>query len=308
LFAADQPYKTFVKAIEHQYFVLRAQESLCSRGSATWDHRTIWECHLTRVGGSVAIEGVADWEGRYFVSGRKYKLKSSKFDSGKNFLELKVWAEPLTRGLLEDEIRIQISDASQLSTGQLEELFFGMFLRPSEDKEAYEANINHKLIERYLDPEPELFTLPEESRRNVLLAIRFLGFPPQPKLERVGPSLYIPANLTDINVYNDIRVSKNQRLATTIEGQLKDIRVFAQQASKLPVIKGVKFQWSDFHRSFLEENSLPREEKLELLVPLQVIADFTAGNLSAFELLQKSVLRADGMKVTLTSYEPIGAQ
>jgi hypothetical protein len=124
----------------------------------------------------------------------------------------------------------------------------------------------------------------------------------------VGPSLYIPANLTDINVYNDIRVSKNQRLATTIEGQLKDIRVFAQQASKLPVIKGVKFQWSDFHRSFLEENSLPREEKLELLVPLQVIADFTAGNLSAFELLQKSVLRADGMKVTLTSYEPIGAQ
>src|SRR5712664_4217289 len=73
LFAADQPYKAFVKTIEHQYFVLRAQESLCRR-TVAWDQRRIWECRLTKAGSSVAIEGVADWEGRYFVSGRNYRL------------------------------------------------------------------------------------------------------------------------------------------------------------------------------------------------------------------------------------------
>src|SRR5258708_6829426 len=67
LLAADQPYKAFVKSIEHQYFVLRAQESLC-RKAVAWDQRRIWECRLTKAGSSIAIEGVADWEGRYFVS------------------------------------------------------------------------------------------------------------------------------------------------------------------------------------------------------------------------------------------------
>jgi hypothetical protein len=306
--ASEQPYKAFVKTIEHQYFALRANESLCRR-SLAWDKRTIWECRLTESDRSIAINGVSDWEGRYFVSGRSYRLKSAKFESSKNVLELKVWAEPVARGILEDEIRLEIPDASQLDVGKLEGIFFGIFLRPNQNKEVYETAINRKLIERYLDPEPELFVLPEESREKVLRAIHLMGFPPQPKLEKVGQDLYIPANfIADSSVYNDIRVSKNQRLATTIERQLKDVRIFAKQAAELPAIKGIKFQWSDFHKSFLEESAAPTEERLEMLVPLSAIGEFAAGNLSAFELVQKSTLRADGMKVTLTSYEPIGSQ
>ncbi|HXL21352.1 MAG TPA: hypothetical protein VOA78_02710 [Candidatus Dormibacteraeota bacterium] len=306
--SSEQPYKTFVKGIEHQYFALRANEALCRR-SLAWDKRTIWECRVTPSDRSIAINGVNDWEGRYFVSGKSYRLKSAKLDGGKNVLELKVWGEPVSRGFLEDEIRLEIPDASQLDVSKLESIFFGIFLRPSENKDAYEAAINRKLIERYLDPEPELFALPEGSREKVLLAIRLMGFPPQPQIEKVGRDLYIPANfIPDSNVYNDIRVSKNQRLATTIEKQLKDVRIFAKQAAELPVIKGIKFQWSDFHKSFLEESASPTEERLEMLVPLPAIGEFLAGNLSAFELVQKSTLRADGMKVTLTSYDPIGSQ
>jgi hypothetical protein len=49
-------------------------------------------------------------------------------------------------------------------------------------------------------------------------------------------------------------------------------------------------------------------EKIEMLTSLSVLNDFAAGNLSGFELTQKSILRVDGTKVTLTSYEPIGAR
>jgi hypothetical protein len=308
LLANEQPYKVFAKAIEHEYFALRIQESLCSRTPA-FDNRTIWTCRLTKVDRGVAVNGIADWEGKYFVSGRRYRLKSAKLDGSKNVIELKVWGEQFTRGLLEDEIRLEISDASQQDPHSLEYLFFGIFVRRDEAIKDYEAKINHELVERYLDPEPQLFVLPQETRDKLLNVIHMMGFPAQPKLEHVGQDLYIPANLiADTSVYNDIRVSKNQRLATTIEKQLRNVRIFAEHAIGLPVVKGIRFEWSDFHKDFLQESSFPTEEKLEMLVPLQAIAEFVGGNLSAFELVQKSTLRTDGMKVTLITYDPIGSQ
>jgi hypothetical protein len=306
--AADQPYKTFTKSIEKQYFPLRAHESLCRRHTA-WDSRSIRECRLTKVGESVAINGVADWEGRYFVSGRKYRLKSTRLEGHGETLEIKLWAEPVGRGALQDEIRIEIPEVSGMDAAGIEHIFFGVFLRPSEDLNAYETAVNRKLVEQYLNPEPELFALPLEKREKILSVVHLMGFPAQPKLERIGQDLYIPADLVaDFSIYNDLQVSENRRLATTIEKEMKDIRMFGEQAGQLPVIKGINFRWKVYHKNLTDERAAPTEEDIHFLVPLQAISEFAAGNLSAFELTQRSLLRADGVKVTLTSFDPIGSQ
>jgi hypothetical protein len=39
---------------------------------------------------------------------------------------------------------------------------------------------------------------------------------------------------------------------------------------------------------------------------VEALKSFSDGNLSSFELVQKSILRENGVKVTLTSYDPIG--
>lgn len=306
--AADQPYKAFVKEIQKQYFAFRANEAACEHTYSLWNERAIHICRLTRSGGRTAINGTSDWEGKYFVCGRKYRLKSSRLDKRKDTLELKLWDKPVS-GRLQDELQIQIPEASRMDARGLEDIFFGVFLRPSEDLQAYEAGIDKKLIENYLDPEPELFALPLRDREKILHAIQLMGFPAQPKLERVGQDLYIPANfIPDDSVYNDLRVSENQRLATTIEKQLKEMRLFAEQIGNPPVIRGIKFEWNVYHQDLTDEKAVPTVEQIEFLVPLQAIRQFDAGNLSAFELVQRSLLRADGIKVTLTSFDPIGAE
>jgi hypothetical protein len=47
---------------------------------------------------------------------------------------------------------------------------------------------------------------------------------------------------------------------------------------------------------------------MQLLAPVAALQEFVAGNLSALELIQKSILRENGTKITLTTYEPIGAR
>lgn len=306
--AASQPYKDFVKSIQNKYFVLKANEGACNHTYSEWDSRSIFVCTLTRHGNVTAINGAADWEGKYFVSGRKYRLKSSRLDKAKDTLGLKLWCEPAA-GMLEDEIQIEMPEASRTDEDGLEATFFGVFLRPSDNLQTYEASIDKKLIENYLDPEPELSALPIEDREKILKAIRMMGFPPQPKLERVGQDLFIPADfIPDSSVYNDLRVTENQRIATTIEKQLKDIRLFAEQVGNLPVIRGIRFEWLVYHKDLTDEEAAPTVENIEFLVPLQAVREFTAGNLSVFELVQKSLLRADGIKVTLTSFDPIGSE
>lgn len=307
--AANQPYKDFVRRISGQYFTFRANEALCHSSLSTWDGRTILECQVSRVGQSIAINGVGDWEGRYFVSGRAYKLRSAKLERRKDMLQLKLWARPLSRSLPQDEMQLEVPDALQMNESGFEQVFYGVFLRPTENLQKYEAKVDEELIREYIDPEPELFLLPLQERDKILQAIRVMGFPAQPKLERIGHDLYIPANLiADTSVYNDLQVSKNQRLATTIEKQMKDIRLLADQADKLPVIKGIRFEWKVYHKNLLDERDPPTVEDVEFLVPLQAISRFAAGNLSTFELVQQSLLRADGIKVTMTSFDPIGSQ
>lgn len=53
---------------------------------------------------------------------------------------------------------------------------------------------------------------------------------------------------------------------------------------------------------------MDKVEKMELIVPKEAIREFGDGKLSAFELVQKSILRENGLKITLTSYDPIGAR
>jgi len=123
---------------------------------------------------------------------------------------------------------------------------------------------------------------------------------------RTAPELKL-----DFDLYNDVRVSKNQRIASSIEGLLNDFRRISAATTSFPnEIAGVKFEWNVYHRNFLNDGKYLQDsdtrERMEMLVPREALKSFSDGNLSSFELVQKSILRENGVKVTLTSYDPIG--
>jgi hypothetical protein len=127
-------------------------------------------------------------------------------------------------------------------------------------------------------------------------------------MEKVGQDLYIPDNLIgDGSIYNDITVSKNQRIASSIERLLPEIKLAAVGLEGLPTaIHGVRFYWTVIHRDFLDGGN--SSERLEMLVSAESIKKLAAGNMSVVEMLHEATLREDGTKVTLSSYEPIGAR
>lgn len=308
---ADDPFKTFTKSIEKGTFVFRANEALCRRDRSVWNQRTIFICQLkTEADGSVSIEKVADWEGSYFFSGTRYAFKSAALSTSSPMgYVVKLWAEKRLPGRPQDEIQLVIPPQRQ--SQDFEKMFFSAFLRASENPETYQEKINDLLLERFINPEPELAALSTGERQKTLTAIRLMGFPPQPKLERVERALYIPASLgIDTNEYNDLKVTKNQRLATTIDKQLKEMRSLIEKATDIPeAVKGIKFQWSVAHRDFLKQGvGAGSVDRLELLVPLEALKGYSGGNVSAFELVQKSILRSDGIKETLATFDPIGAR
>ncbi len=151
--------------------------------------------------------------------------------------------------------------------------------------------------------------LPDEQRLKLLIAIRSISLSSRPKLERLGKALYVPATVIgNISVYNDIRVSKNQRIASSIEALLPDFRRVSKAALDFPeAIAGVEFQWSVYHRDFLDKSTSNSREGMEMLISREALKAFMDGDLSPFELVQKSVVRENGVKVTLTSYDPIGS-
>ncbi len=71
-----------------------------------------------------------------------------------------------------------------------------------------------------------------------------------------------------------------------------------------PLIQGYMLYGEMRSRNFLEETP-PRVDQLELAMTVQNFSEYNKGKLSIFELTQKSVLKVNGDKYSLTSWEPL---
>jgi hypothetical protein len=222
---------------------------------------------------------------------------------------VKVWGKKISKRTLEDEVKIDFPNANQLTREQFDKILYTIFFKPDESVAAFVDDNDKKLIETYLTPQKEIAALPDADRKKLLDGIKALSLSPKPELERIGDGLYVPVQLLgDGSEYNDLKVTKYQRLASAIEAQIPEFKATDEKAKSLPAITGVRFHWLVFHRDFLKDESANVSETIVMATPLSVLDEFASGNLSAFELTQKSILRVDGTKVTLTSYEPIGAR
>lgn len=308
-FCGDTPVVSYAKSLKGQTFVLRAHEDLFGFPKiSTFDQRLLYNTDVAQAHGKTVIGNQIDWQGAYFVSGHSYIVKS--VSTHNDVIELKMWEVNGSR--VPPEVKLNFSTTASLD--DFKTALFTVFFSPTEDRDAYIRENNRKLVAKYFDSEPELLSLPDAQRMKLLEAIRMVSLSGRPKLERVGNALYVPAAVIgDTSVYNDVKVSKNQRIASSIEALLPDFKRISIAATDFPdAITGVKFEWNVYHRNFLADGQYSHgpdtKERMEMLVPRDSLKEFSNGNLSPSELVQKSILRENSLKVTLSSYDPIGAR
>lgn len=322
VWAADPPLKTYAALLKGKRFAMKAHGDLFGEPLVSeLDQRLVQEATVFYDGEKPSISGHTDWLRTHFASTSVYLVKDVKYQGSKGTLQIKVWQmDSLSE--VEPEIKLTFTGANRLTLQQFDELFFSIFLKPGESMEDYVRLNQSKLVESYFDTESELSSLSAKAKLDLLKAIQIIGLVAQPQLGRIGNALYVPAAVAsestaygELTAYNDLQVSKNQRIASSIEASLGKFKKIASQFQKLPDgIKGIRFLWRVLHQS-PRGLGLPgplnydlRTEQMEMFVPWDAMKEFSEGNLSAFELVQKSILRENGVKVTLTSYDPIGAK
>lgn len=307
--AADPPVKALAERLKRKELVLRTHEA--ALGQMTGGLATIrnWQVWLTMQEGKVAVNKTTDWDGQYFVSRDVYQVRDVAFDKNQDTLEITLRTVRSFRGERDGkQIQVRIPSASQLTPEGFDRFVYSLFFKDGEDVEVFTSENYARLARLYLDPHPEFSSLSPRQEMDMLVAIDRLCLCGRPEFEKVNEGLFFQVTLRpDLSDFNDLRVNKNQRLASTIENRIGALKekakiVPASLADVKPL--GIRFSWGVWHRDF-SQTTMSKTEKVDLFVPVGVLSGLTKGDVSAFEMVQGSVLRADGTKVTLNAYEPV---
>lgn len=132
----------------------------------------------------------------------------------------------------------------------------------------------------------------------------------KPQIRALDDGAYPVVSVVDPSVYNTIQVNKNQRISSSIEAVMRWAKAQVivaelRESDAARIIAGYVFDWSSLYRNFVNETN-PSADNLELQVARDDFMAFLDGDLSAYELVQASILKVNGDKYTLTSWEPIG--
>lgn len=294
-FAGNPPIVKYAEQLKGKYFKLRTHEVVLGSPSlGRWNSRPIYTLYAT--------DHTPSWAGRYFVSEHEFFVKSVDYSKGSQLLTVKMWT---TGG---EELKFCFSAAKNLKPNEFDQMFFQVFFRPDENIPAFIAENNKNLIDHYLDGEPDLSSLAYEDKLKILRAAQYAEKSSRPAVEHLEDGFYLRADLAaDPSVYNDIRVTKAQRIASSIESKAGKMKQVGNKASGLPKIKGICFSWRIYHEDPLNETSLT-SNYIKAYVPLNALRDFVDGSLSPLELVNCSLLHVDGTKLTFASWDPIGAR
>ena len=194
-----------------------------------------------------------------------------------------------------------------------ENLFPALFFQPDEDVQAYESEVNRRLIEQHIDGQFDTTNVTEQEKLALLNLLRDLSSTGKPEIEVRDEGAYLRVGVADTNVYNTLQVNKNERLSSSLEVMLKWARARTiladlRSGATNPLFQGYVFYWEAHFKDLLNEKySDPHKDSIEFVVDKLMFEECLKGNLSIFEMVQNSLLRVNGYKYTLTSYEPIGA-
>lgn len=221
---ADPTVKTHVAQLKGQRLVMKANIELFGTPTFAFDRRQIWEAPVYFKDMKPSIAGNTNWVATHFASEKTYRVKDAKYQERTKTLQIKMW-EVNSKTDLEPEIKLNFPNIESLTPSRFDELFYAIFLRPNESLEDYLMQNRLKLIEKYIDQFPELVPLPVEAKHDLLLVIQVASSAGKPQLTRINEGLYIPCsslNLDQVRAYNDLTVTKNQRIASSIEANVVD--------------------------------------------------------------------------------------
>jgi len=315
MLARRAPAEERARSFLGKILILRIHENLVPME----EYGTTRVAHVRMSGDEIEIGGESFFLGKAFVSRNSYQIEGVKLRKERDALELKARAVRIASiGQPGMTLKLYFFGLHRLRAEDFDQMFFSVFFRENEDVGEYIRLNDEKLVERYLNPHQEFAVLAFEERLRILLRIHELDArEPIPRLERISDRrvddpkastnerLFVHVHLPiDLSEYNDLRVSRNERIASTIEFNLPAMKAKAFLARSLQGIHGLHFAWSVAHRDFLSE-TFPSYDKVDFYVPLTALAELADGLLSPFELINASLLQVNGTKVTLGLYEPI---
>ena len=231
------------------------------------------------------------------LSRRGFYVKDIDIDRKNNRLKVKLRG---TDQFVATELNLSFSCGSDF-----DKCFTALFYRTDDDISVYEAELSARIMKTQIEPKFDTSNITDTEKVQLIGDIQRLSrLGGRVEIEARDDGAYVRVPFFDSFTYNTVRLNKNQRLATTIERVLKAAKEHVQESEpKSPLLAGYGIYWSTRFKNLVTE-TIESENSVELVISRVNFAGYMKGDLSAFEVVQKSILRVDGEKYSLTVWDP----
>jgi hypothetical protein len=300
------------KELRSKTFRLKTHEEAFGKPrSSSWNGRKIYAADIRIAGSAISdfraltnasqtkrklilINGNRDWTAKHFVSKKAFVVSEVRVTE--TTVEVKLQAEGQKGGT---ELNLNF-----IGLDDFGDLFNGIFFRTGDDIEAYEDEVNELLIATYIDSEFDSSRMKEEEKLELLRDLQSLSSRGYPEIEVHNERAYARVRLPNRAVSNRFHGDKDKRILTSAQTAMQDAKSLIQAAGpKSSYIQGYVFYWQASYRTPFEEQPEATED-IKLMTPRSVFADYEKGKLSILETIEKSVLKVDGERYSLTPHDP----
>jgi len=290
-----------LKALKGKTLYLKThEEAFGNPRISSWDWRRIYEFELSPAKDGASLLNGRPWEGQFFVTLKEFKVKEAKYKKKEGIAFLKLQATDVQLG---NELQITIAPPEE-AAALVDTLFFPSL---GADADGYRRQAALTLTDLYIEPKFDVSQMSEQDRVELVAALQALSSAGTPSLDERDGQVFAAVGTFDTNVYNTVRVDSNKRISSTVSAAVKlaKLRLSNAPKSALEFLSGYRLFWDCYYRNFVSEKE-SSADRMELVVSREDFGEYADGNLSVFELIQKSILRVDGEKYTLTTFDPIG--
>jgi hypothetical protein len=286
--------------LKSKAFRLKTHENLFARPGFSkwnWERTVVFSADISIVGDEVSISGNKNWKSQYFVSGKQFVVSDLKVNG--NTVEITM------KGSVRNgsQLKLKFIGLDGFKSG-FDAIFFG----EGDDMERYENEVNRLLIGRYLEAQFDGIEMKEDEKLQLLQDLKLLSTSGKPEIVRQKEAVYALISLDKEDVsYNVLQVNKNQRISSTLDKTLRRAKSRITKP-RSPYLKGYSISWEVFYHDPLGSSTRQQADTIELLAPVSVFEEYKDGALSVLETIQKSILKVNGEKYTLTDYQPIGTE
>jgi len=242
----------------------------------------------------ILINGMKDWEAKYFVSKKPFVVKHVNVSH--NTCEIKLDAES-SKGRTRLNLKL-------VGLDDFEHSFNAIFFRKGDDTEAYESEVNERLIASYLDSKLGVKGMKKEEKKRLLRDLYSLSTRGYPEIEVHNEEAFACVKLPDKPMSNRYHGDKDMRILTSAEAAMKDAKSLIQTAHpQSSHLHGFVFYWqSSYILPFEEHDEI--KENIRLITSRSVFDSYEEGKLSVLETIEESILKVDGERYFIGPYDP----